>query len=705
MKRSLIEFPKLLAIAAASWIIFGACVEFYNVAWGTGEAVGQFSPKWFVLFILFVLLCMVLLAGVLLAALQGDRFSAVMQRVAPFRNGFSNLSWVLAVLVLIFPVWFMQHTLWGIVFDGVYFRTVLWALVLFLLVVLLTRGNDLISWKSLLVALVLTSSAFTIAVSLQSVTDYPFSLGWSEGNRIWDYSILFGRELYGFADDQDIYVLLDPGRMLIGGLPFLIPGVTIEAVRLWLGLTLILPYFLVGLAAFIVANKNIRIWLLMTLWVFLFLRQGPIHSPLILAAALTVFLWRKPLWLAIPLIIYAGFFAQSSRFTWLFAPGLWIGMLELAGASLRDGKLDRAHWIRAIALGLSGAFGGFLLPKLMPFLSQPALIPTDMTEMSDQIADIGVNSEYIAYAVTDQPLLWYRLLPNPTYGTGILLGLLIAILPIAILLVWLSVSKKWELNIWQKLAIAGPLLAFLAVGLVASTKIGGGGDLHNMDMFLIGVAFTTFIAWVNGGRDVVMRGAMPVWVRIALVAALIVPAVSPWLQLRSYDFGDEMQTLYVLTDTTDKKAFDMLPNSTTVDTALREIQEAVTESKQDGEILFIDQRQLLTFGFIKDETLFPKYEKKVLMNEALSGNMEYFSRFYSDISSQRFSLIISEPLRTPVKDSSYEFGEENNAWVSWVSIPVLCYYQEIQTFKEVNVMLLVPKPVPDDCSEFMPQQN
>src|SRR5690606_8582589 len=122
-------------------------------------------------------------------------------------------------------------------------------------------------------------------------TDYPFSLAWSEGNRIWDYSILFGRARYDIADNHDIYVLLDSGRQLVGGLIFLIPGVGIEAVRFWIGLTLILPYFLVGYAAYLIAGKNTNVLLLMTLWVFLFLRQGPIHPPLVLAAALTVFLW------------------------------------------------------------------------------------------------------------------------------------------------------------------------------------------------------------------------------------------------------------------------------------------------------------------------------------------------------------------------------------------------------------------------------
>lgn len=701
MKRSSIEWIKIILMAAIVWVVVGACVEFYHVAWGTGKAIGQFSPRWFVLFMAFVVFSAALLAGAAFALLRAENFEQRVLLFIQMRNRFSAVFWAAAFLLLFLPAWFLQRSMWGIVFDGVYFRLLLWALAIFLFSAFITRTATLIEWKSLLVALILTASAFTFAISLQGVTDYPFSMGWSEGNRIWDYSMMFGRDRYGLAPDQDVYVLLDVGRMFVGGLPFLIPGITIEAVRLWVGLTLILPYFLVGFSAYIVADKNVRILILMTLWVFLFLRQGPIHAPLVLAAAITVFAWRKPLWLALPIIIYAGFFAQASRFTWLFAPGLWIGMLELAGASTLNGKLDRAHWVRAIALGLSGAFGGFILPKLLPLLRLPSA-PTDVTDVTEQIASAGVTADFVAYAVTDQPLLWYRLLPNPTFGTGILLGLVIAVLPVILFLVWLNASKKWNLNIWQKLAIVGPLLAFLGVGLVASTKIGGGGDLHNMDMFLIGMAFTVFVAWVNGGKEAVLKNEMPAWVRVVLVAALIVPAVIPLMQLKSHSYGDEIQTLLVLSDEQDPKAFDMLPGTTVVNEVLAEIQEAATYSKEFGDVLFIDQRQLLTFGYITDIPFVSEYEKKILMNEALSTNYEYYESFYRDITAQRFSLIVVEPLRTPIKDSSFEFGEENNAWVKWVSIPVLCYYQEVQTYKDVNVMLLIPKPVPDDCSQYIP---
>jgi hypothetical protein len=98
----------------------------------------------------------------------------------------------------------------------------------------------------------------------------------------------------------------------------------------------------------------------------------------------------------------------------------------------------------------------------------------------------------------------------------------------------------------------------------------------------------------------------------------------------------------------------------------------------------------------------PEYEKKVLMNEALSANAEYFQSFYEDLAARRFSLIVSERLFTPIKDSSFEFGEENNAWVTWVANPILCYYEEKITVKEIGIQLLVPKSGQVDCSDRLP---
>lgn len=692
MNRTDKQIKDVLLLFIAAILLIGSSAELYDAAWGSGSAIGKFSPAWFVLFSVFVLFCLALFAALVLW--QRGSLSSVLIRLISYRSKMNFLRWGFAILSLAFPVWFLQYTMWGIVFQGIFIRALVWIVVVFIFAILTSEGNTVAGWRQILGAFVFTAAAFSIAVSLQGVTDYPFSLGWSEGNRLWDYSTLFGRSLYNYPAGQNIYVLLDSGRLLVGGLPFLIPGLTIEMARLWVGLMTIVPYFLVGIAAFRGSNGNNRDWYFIILWIFLFLKQGPIQPPLVLSAALTILLWGRNLWIAIPLVVLAGYFAQLSRFTWMFAPGIWIGVLELAGASLRNGKLAASQWARAIALGIAGIFGGYLLPKITPLFQRNV----NLENVGEQIASAGYTAESIAGEVSRQPLLWYRLLPNSTYGNGLLLGLLIAVAPLLIILFWLTLTKKWALNVWQKLALIGSLLAFLMVGLIASTKIGGGGDLHNLDMFLIGLAFTAVIAWYNGGREAVLNAnALPGWMKIVIIASLIIPAIGPWRQMRSYHYGEQASALVVLTDAPDEKSLDLLPSDEKINKALEKIQNEVAIAKEMGEVLFLDQRQLLTFGSIVDVPLVPEYEKKVLMNEALSANAAYFQSFYKDLAAGRFSLIISERLFTPIKDSSFEFGEENNAWVTWVANPLLCYYQEKTTLKEVGVQLLVPKEEQVNC--------
>jgi hypothetical protein len=306
--------------------------------------------------------------------------------------------------------------------------------------------------------------------------------------------------------NQNIPVLLDIGRQFVGGLPFIFSGLTIGMERAWVGFSVLVPYLLLGLAAFSFIRNNTRLWILTSLWALLFLKQGPIHPPLVLCAVLVALIWRKPLWLSLPVIAVTGYLAYTSRFTWMFAPGMWIGMLELAGAGFEDQKSSRHAWIRAGLLALTGAIGGYFGPGIIRVLtnvgnffvgtsvssapSAPAVIPTPSTTVSG-----------VVDTVSSQPLLWYRLFPNATYGNGILVGLFVAIIPLIVVLFYLVSSRKWKLNVWQSLAILLPLGAFLVVGLIASTKIGGGGDLHNMDMFLIGLMFVGVLAWRSGGGN------------------------------------------------------------------------------------------------------------------------------------------------------------------------------------------------------------
>ncbi|MDP1715417.1 MAG: hypothetical protein Q8L41_11805 [Anaerolineales bacterium] len=645
-------------------------------------------------YILYVLFCVCVIVFAGNAIWRPKKFQPLFDEMIVIRERLGISRWLLALLVLISPVWFFQYTAWGLVFSDIYIRILIWSLVIFLFAFLIKKGSTLSGWNEYMAAALLTSSEFVIAIPFMNVTGYPFSLGWSEGNRMWDYSILFGRQLYDYPADQEIRVLLDIGRQFVGGLPFIIPGLTIEMERFWIALTVLIPYLLLGLAIFRFARTNLKVWLLGTLWVLIFLKQGPIHPPLVLYAVATVLLWRKPLWLALPLIAITGYIAEASRFTWVFAPGIWLGMLELAGASLYNKKINIHSWVRAISLGLAGMAGGQFGQKVAGLFAGNVQV-SPATSVSSVVSVVSAPPE---------PLLWYRLLPNETYGVGILLGLLIAIVPLIIVLFYLAKTRKWHLNIWQALAVILPLLAFLVVGLIVSTKIGGGGDLHNMDMFLIGLVFATVIAWEKGGWEWLSNLALaPVWIKLVLLLFFSLPGLTSLTDLRPHNFANDVSWLITLTNSPEKSSLDMVPPREVSERALAVIQEQVDLAlSTGGEVLFMDQRQLLTFGYIKNVPLVPEYEKKILMNEALGSRAAYFQPFYADLAAHRFSLIVSELLRTPIKDSSYQFGEENNAWVKWVSNVVLCYYEPKITLKEVGVQLLVPKAEPVDCSAQLP---
>ncbi len=690
----------MFILIGLAYIFIRACTEFYDIAWGTGHWLGEFSPKWGTGFFAFVTFCIVSWFVVALIIWKHDILKKWERTIVALRKKLGIFRWLIAFALLVFPVWFLQYTLWGIVFRGLYFRLFLWIFIALGIAVFMQANEQLLSLPSSLAALLLTSSVFSIAAALTNVEDYPFSIGWSEGNRIWDYSMMFGRRLYAYPHDQAVYVLLDFGRQFIGGLPFLYSGISIKTERLWVGLTTVFPYLLLGLAAFRFNSKDKKLWLLLALLTFIFLKQGPIHPPLVVCAFVVALLWRGPLWLAIPLIFVTGYAAEESRFTWLFAPAIWIVMLEFSGAVLKNERVQGTAWWRAAILGLSGALGGYFGSALVNW--GKALFSNGET-VALATAGGAVSVSSITRSMTVQPLLWYRLFPNSTYGTGILLALLFAVFPIISLLLYLTITKKWVLNLWQKLALVLPSLAFLVVGLIVSTKIGGGGDLHNLDMFLIGILFAAVIAWENGGRqwfgEIETR---PAWVQGMLVLLLVIPGIQPLSTLRSIRYDGDRTGLVILRGVSDEKFLDLLPVQGDVNDILQTIRQEVDAKKSQGEILFMDQRQLLTFGYIKDVPFVPEYEKKVLMNEAMSDGADYFKEYYADLKAHRFSLIITEPLRVPSREGDLQFGEESDAWVKWVVEPTLCYYDDIKTWKNVQIQLLVPKQGNVDCSSQLP---
>jgi len=541
-----------------------------------------------------------------------------------------------------------------------------------------------VSWPALLASITLSGAAILLAFALREVSSYPFSLGWSEGNRLYDDSILFGRGRYISSPEQVIRPYLEKSRQIINGLPFLYSGLSIWQARLWQALMSILPFLALGWIVFYRRGQPKAVWLLAGLWGFAFLRQGPIHPPLIIAAAIIVLAWQRPLWQAVPLLAIGMFLPAGSRFIWLFGATLWAGVFSFAQAPLENGSVPRAVWERAILLGAASALSGFGVRFFWP---------------SDQAgATLLVSS--ISDSTSRQALLWYRLLPNSTLGPGIIIILLIAVLPLIFILIYF-LRTRWTLHLWQKLALFGCLASYLLVGLVASTKIGGGGDLHNLDLFLIGLLFTAGLAWEKFGHEWILnRAALPAWLQVTLIVLLALPVWAPLINMRPLVDTSQLSPLNGLVNPNALHLSDFLANPADIKKSLDSLRENVTIAQKRGEVLFLDQRQLLTFGEISGVPLVADYEKKHLMDQAMTSNAaDLLAQFNADIAAHRFVLIVSEPLRLPVQGESSVFGEENNAWVKWISSVVLCYYQPYAELSEVKVELLIPRRKPaENCS-------
>ncbi len=125
---------------------------------------------------------------------------------------------------------------------------------------------------------------------------------------------------------------------------------------------------------------------------------------------------------------------------------------------------------------------------------------------------------------------------------------------------------------------------------------------------------------------------------------------------------------------------------------LQELNQIVQQGAQRGEVLFITQRHLITFGYIQGVPLSLDYELLVLSEASLSKNRPLLDKFRQDLSQRRYSMIVSSRMLTNIQRPKVDiFAEENNLWIDWIAYPVLEYYGEEKFFGEENIQVLVPK--------------
>jgi hypothetical protein len=280
----------------------------------------------------------------------------------------------------------------------------------------------------------------------------------------------------------------------------------------------------------------------------------------------------------------------------------------------------------------------------------------------------GVHQEAFTSSFTSD-LLWHRLLPNPTFPMGVLPAIFLVSGPVLALL-FLGLRGLHPL---RATGLGSILLVLCAGGILVSTKIGGGSNLHNLDAFLVALLAAGGYAYfgrVSQDRIGVLRPANPSWPLLAL--AISIPV------------------LFTIGAAGPAPA----PNRARAEKALATLEEMVGAAVDQGggEVLFISERQLLTFGTLTHIPLVEKYETVFLMEMAMANNASYLNGFYEDLREKRFALIVSDPLRDTFKGSEYSFGEENDIWVARVARPLLESYQRAEVFKGLGVEVLEPKP-------------
>ena len=514
-----------------------------------------------------------------------------------------------------------------------------------------------VPWFVALVAVVLCQSTLhLLLVYWPRVTNYPFAMGWSETSRFYYPSLFLSETVYG---QKYPWPILHPTLHLLLAPPYLVDA-SLWVHRFW---QVAIRYILVGavvpvLIARLSVQGSATRWLV-SLWMFLFLFMGPVYFHLTIPVILV--LWGfspqndRRTWV---MVILASVWCGWSRLNWYPMPGIIAAVLYLMEVHYHGKNIG--SYLRKPALW-------FIAGTATAYLSQRAYIALS-----------GIPDSGIFYTSLASDLLWYRLWPNASYFLGILPGALLASLPLWIAMYIIIRSRKSDWHPLRLVLIFAALLVLFLGGLVVSLKIGGGANLHNMDAYfsLLLIVFTYFVfaRYQPENRD----AAQPVPLHWLLIVALIVMPAWSYLQFNIglRGSGDTVRTQDVLS----------------------QLQQRIDQvDAQNGEILFITQRHLVSMHMLDGVTLVPEYEREDLMEIAMANDLRHLQTFRKDMDDQRFALIVVDPLNYNLLSKQRSFAEENNVWVTRIMRHILCNYREEIAFPADEIALYVPQEGARQC--------
>lgn len=519
-------------------------------------------------------------------------------------------------------------------------------------------------------SLLLAGLGFNLGYFLFKISTYPFSLDWSETSRYYYASLFFSERIYAV---KAAWSPLHPSRYLLQSIPFLLHPLPLWAHRLWQVLLWILmpavtTWLLLGRV------QLMRYRSLAWLYGYLFLMIGAVYYHLLVIPALLLAFCaphpagkRARLLGGISLIV-SSIWAGISRVNWVPMPAIIFVTLYLLEHPLGEQKAWR--YLR--------------VPFLLSFLS----VLVALLSSAAYVRLSGNPPTYFTSSFTSD-LLWQRLLPNPTYYSGILLPILFVSLPALLVIAFVQQSMGIRLGWLRSLGLIGILLSLFVVGVIVSAKIGGGSNLHNFDGYLV-ILLILGLFFLSGKVESEFVDQQP---RQSFLEyfSLAENHLGQWQNLA-------MRVLFVwlLIVPLPFAIFQGRPLKTyspeRVEEALNTLYSLVTKATEGNkEVLFITERHLLTFGYLPDLPLVADYEKVWLMEMAMANHRQYLEKFYTDLAKRRFAMIVTTQTYVSPQGDTGRFGDENRAWRKRVNRPMLCYYMPYLRFREFNFEILLPR--------------